>query len=321
MINQYTNEEIKIRSNEEIDIRDTYILPFEGKYYMYGTQGFEAFEGTPGGYLCYVGTDLQNWEGPYTAFPNNGQVWANEQYWAPEVYYVNGAFYMLSAWKNAERPQTLCILKAEHPLGPFHVLNDDLGMGNDPTLYCENGVYYMIHNDMQDHMMAHPLKEDFSGFAGDPIPLFARTDADVTWSKGGPCEGAETFVTPTGKLLILWSSFCQGDSDKFRKMGFIDMDYGTAIAYSESGSIFGRMRQENVLITPPNMGHVNLFETFGGQLMLATHWPDDDDNALGCSTPVFFKVQYDQDQDTIRIAESEFKNINEVEQCKLQEKS
>lgn len=79
------------------------------------------------------------------------------------------------------------------------------------------------------------------------------------------------------------------------------MDYGTAIAYSENKGIFGEFKQENRLITPPNMGHVNLFTSLSGQLILATHWPDDDTNELGCSTPVFFEMAYNPDMDTIRV--------------------
>lgn len=150
-------------------------------------------------------------------------------------------------------------------------------------------------------MQAHLLSEGFSRFVGDPVILFDRTDSNVTWSKGGPTEGAETYITPTGKLLLLWSSFCEGHSEKFEKMGFHNMDYGTAIAYSETDGIFGEFKQDNLLITPPNMGHVNLFTSLSGDLMLATHWPDDNANELGCSTPVFFKMAYDQTADTICI--------------------
>ena len=45
----------------------------------------------------------------------------------------------------------------------------------------------------------------------------------------------------------------------------------------------------------------NPLSSFVGRLMLATHWPDDNTNALGCSTPVFFPVEYDADADTLRV--------------------
>lgn len=296
--------EIKTRKSTEIDLRDTFILPYQGKYYMYGTAGFGAFEGTPDGYLVYVGTDLENWDGPYTIFANDGTSWADTKYWAPEVYEINGSFYLFSAWSKApcEVPdQWLCVLKSDSPMGPFTILNGRLGKGNDPTLYQENGRYYLVHNDGFLNMQVHELASDLSCFIGEGTQLFDRSDEDVTWSVGGPTEGAFTFKTPTGKLLILWSSFCKGNSEKFRKMGFENMDYGTSIAYSESGDIHGPYKQENKLLTPPNMGHVSLFYRFDGQMMLATHFPDDDNCDLGCSYPVFFPIDYDEVQDTLKL--------------------
>ena len=300
----------------EIDLRDAYVLTWQGRYYLYGTEGFGAFTGTPRGFLCYVGDDLENWDGPYTVFPNDGRVWADTNYWAPEVYAIDGAFYLFAAWASKralaaapemgeggapESRQRLAVLRAADPLGLFEVLNADLGPGNDPTLYQEKGRYYLIHNDGFTHMQAHLLAEDLSRFEGGAIPLFSREDADVTWSVGGPTEGAETFVTPTGRLLVLWSSFCRGNAKNLAAMGFPGMDYGTAIAYADEGGIRGIFCQENRLITPPNMGHVNLFSALDGTLMLATHWPDDNTNALGCSNPIFFPVRYDAKGDTLEV--------------------
>lgn len=293
-------------TNAQIDIRDTYILPYEGKYYMYGTTGRDAFTGSEKGFQCYVGTDLHNWDGPYPIFPNDGRSWADFNYWAPEVYAVNGYVYLFGSWTNRGNEQILCVLRADGPLGPFEILNDKLGEGNDPTLYEKDGQFYLVHNNGFERMFATPLTADLSRFAGASVPLFSRMDHEVSWAVGGPTEGAETFITPTGRLLVLWSSFCKGHSKKFEEMGFHGMDYGTAIAYSPSGDIRGPYIHEDKMITPPNMGHCNLFYRNDGQLMLATHYPDDNENDFGCSNPIFFPIQYDPDGDTVRIESKEF---------------
>lgn len=298
-----------MRTNAEIDIRDTYILPYEGKYYMYGTTGRDAFSGSSKGFQCYVGTDLEHWEGPYSIFPNDGSSWATCNYWAPEVYAVNGSFYLFGSWSVPDTEQILCVLKAEHPLGPFHILNDRLGTGNDPTLYEAGGKFYLIHNDGFRVMLATELSTDLSHMAAPSVELFSREDENVTWSVGGPTEGAETFVTPTGRLLVLWSSFCQGHSKKFAEMGFVDMDYGTAIAYSPSGDVHGPYIHEDEMITPPNMGHCNLFRALDGQLMLATHFPDDNENEFGCSNPIFFPIEYRPELDSLRIDPKAFRGL------------
>ena len=84
-------------TNEEIPIRDAYVLTSGGKYYLFGTTGTEAF-GTvaKSGFQVYVGTDLEHWEGPYTAFANDGTSWAIWRYWAPEVYEIGGRFYLFA---------------------------------------------------------------------------------------------------------------------------------------------------------------------------------------------------------------------------------
>ena len=304
-------------SNAQIDIRDTYILPHDGKYYMYGTCGFDAFSGTAGGFRCYVGNDLEHWDGPYCVFPNDGTSWATSNYWAPEVYEIDGKFYMFASWTSApteggiRSPQTICVLRADDPLGPFRIHNDRLCPGNDPTLYEKDGRYYLVYTDCKVTMLAAEMTADLSGFAGESVSLFSRTDPGVSWSVGGPTEGAETFVTKTGKLLVLWSSFCKGHSKKFAALGLKDMDYGTSIAYAPSGNIYGPYQHEDVMLTPPNMGHCNLFYGLDDQLMLATHYPDDDENEFGCSNPLFVKVDYREDIDSLRIDPKEWAKLEE----------
>jgi len=44
----------------EINIRDPFILPYGGKYYMYGSRGFEAI-----GFDVYISEDLDENYGAY----------------------------------------------------------------------------------------------------------------------------------------------------------------------------------------------------------------------------------------------------------------
>ena len=67
---------------EDILIRDPYIVVYEGKYYMYGTDGTNAFGGQMDSFPVWVSEDLENWAGPYTIFKNDGSFWADKQYWA-----------------------------------------------------------------------------------------------------------------------------------------------------------------------------------------------------------------------------------------------
>ena len=81
----------------EIHIRDPFILTFEGKYYLFGTPGKFAWQGS-GGFWCNISEDLENWSEPIKCFDPPEGFWATENYWAPEVHYYNNRFYMFASF-------------------------------------------------------------------------------------------------------------------------------------------------------------------------------------------------------------------------------
>ena len=76
---------------EDIRIRDPFVLPYEGKYYLYGT-------GTPGAenidlgrqFWCYISEDLENWSDPICCFDAPDDFWGEKNFWAPEVHIYQG---------------------------------------------------------------------------------------------------------------------------------------------------------------------------------------------------------------------------------------
>lgn len=91
---------------EDILIRDPYVVVHDGKYYMYGTDGTNAFGGQMDSFPVWVSEDLENWAGPYTIFQNDGSFWADSQYWAPEVYYIDGEFYLYGSMGGSKAGPT-----------------------------------------------------------------------------------------------------------------------------------------------------------------------------------------------------------------------
>lgn len=81
----------------DIHIRDPFILPWEGRYYLYGTRGPTCW-GKADGFDVYVSTDLQNWSAPIEIFHNDGTFWADQNYWAPEVHFYKGSFYLFATF-------------------------------------------------------------------------------------------------------------------------------------------------------------------------------------------------------------------------------
>ncbi len=53
---------------EDINIRDPFILPYEDKYYLYGSRGSEVWEDNATGLDVYVSDDLENWSEPKEIF-------------------------------------------------------------------------------------------------------------------------------------------------------------------------------------------------------------------------------------------------------------
>ena len=77
---------------EEINIRDPFVLTRNGQYYLYGTRGATCW-GPADGFDVYVSRDLENWDGPFECFHNDGTFWADRNYWAPEVHEYHGKLY------------------------------------------------------------------------------------------------------------------------------------------------------------------------------------------------------------------------------------
>ena len=121
---------------------------------------------------------------------------------------------MFAGWSHPSVEQHLCVLTADNPLGPYGLLNACIAPGNDPTLYEEDGTYYLIYNDPDGRGTEHyvpgmyyaELTDDLSRIVGAPVHVFDH-DAeklDLPMDNDMP-EGWETFVTPTGRLIIMWS--------------------------------------------------------------------------------------------------------------------
>ncbi|MCF0142484.1 MAG: family 43 glycosylhydrolase, partial [Parasporobacterium sp.] len=101
----------------EINIRDPYILPHDGKYYLYGTRSDTCW-GKAEGFDCYVSSDLDDWEGPFEIFKREEDFFADQNFWAPECYYYGGEFCLLATLGNEEKGKSINLLKSDSPTGP-----------------------------------------------------------------------------------------------------------------------------------------------------------------------------------------------------------
>ena len=278
---------------KDIYIRDPFIVPVaeEGVYYMYASSPTTENGVTYGGMVAYKSKDLKTWTGPVRVFDVPRDNWITGTVWAPEVHSYNGKYYLFATlnsdiiWKAPEKGhpafthRATQVFWAERPEGPFQAFDEKVPhtpMGQmclDGTLWVENGIPYMIYchewvEMMDGTMELVQLKDDLSGTVGHPIRLFCASAAE--WSTGSArADGKRTYVTDgcflyrtkTGKLLMIWSSFKNGD-------------YAIGIAESATGKVIGPWRQQKEPLFEKDGGHGMIFKTFEGELRLVLHSPN-----------------------------------------------
>ena len=261
----------------EINLRDPFVLVWEGKYYLYGTRGATCW-GPADGFDVYVSRDLASWEGPAVCFQNDGSFWADRNYWAPEVHPWRGAFYLFASFKSEARRRGTAILRAETPLGPFVPWSD--GPVTPADWECLDGTFFVSPEGIPYMVFCHEwvqagdgevrgirLTEDLRSPAGDPFLLFRGSDAP--WNRemrhssgvtGHVTDGPFLWRGADGALLCLWS-------------GFSEEGYTQGLAISECGGIEGPFSQLPPLFTGDG-GHGMLFRTLQGETCLALHSPN-----------------------------------------------
>lgn len=280
---------------EDINIRDPFIVADKATqtYYLYCSSSQKDANGqTLGGVAAYKSKDLKNWEGPVQVFTVPADNWITGQVWAPEVHLYNGKYYLFCTlnsdieWKKAREGgwpryyyRGTQVFWADSPEGPFKAFGTMPHtpmewMSLDGTLWAEDGKPYMVfcHEWVQTvdgSMCVVPLADDLSAPIGAPQTLFHASAAP--WSTGTRYEqvgetayvtdGCFLYRTRTGKLLMIWSSFLNGQ-------------YAIGIAESTTGKVRGPWRQQTDPLFSQDGGHAMIFTSFEGQLYIIFHGPN-----------------------------------------------
>ena len=265
---------------KDIRIRDPFILPVPetGYYYMYRSSS----NGELGGVEVFKSRDLKEWDGPVRVLTVPEDNWITGGIWAPEVHRYNGKYYLFATintdivWKrDAEHDYTfrgVQVFWADSPEGPFQAFDrvpftpmDEMAL--DGTLWVEDGVPYMVYchewlQTVDGEMKVVKLKDDLSAPDGQPLRLFNASSAK--WSTGPDTfvtDGCFLYRTSGGKLLMLWSSFLNGE-------------YAIGIATSTTGKVRGPWVQSDIPLFSKDGGHGMVFRTFDGRLCLVIHAPN-----------------------------------------------
>jgi GH43 family beta-xylosidase len=265
-------------------MRDAWILPdvTSQTYFIVSSVGPTV--------RIFVSRDLVTWEGPHVVFRMPPDFWVGAEargIWAPELHCYRGRYYLFltvntatelpEQWRDwLPRVRRGCqVLVGDSPLGPFApfargpTLPAEI-MTLDGTLWVEDGIPWMVfcHEWVQivdGTVEMIQLREDLSATVGEPVRLFAGSDAP--WSRCSDrygcwvTDGPSLYRSPSGRLFMIWSS---GGSK----------GYTTGIAVSESGRLAGPWWQRAEPLFEEDGGHGCIFRRFDNQLMLALHQPN-----------------------------------------------
>lgn len=262
----------------DINIRDPFILPYDGKYYLYGTRAVNTWEKKSLdviGFDVYVSEDMENWSEPKEIFSYFDGFWGDRQYWAPEVHYYKGKFYLFASFTSDSTHRGTAILVCDTPDGRFTEHSDKAITPwdwecLDGTLYVENDTPYIVFchewTQIKDGTVcALQLTPDLKKAVGKPIELWrASTPSWVySWSGEGDYVTDGPFMWRVdGELICIWSSFTDGN------------EYCEAISRSDNGSILGKWTIDEELLFSKDGGHGMLFTDFSGNINFVYHTPN-----------------------------------------------
>lgn len=251
----------------EIHMRDPWILPWEGVYYLVGTTG-DAFGKTGGGFDLYTSTDLIHWvpRGPILQY-DDPPTWVRYHFWAPEMHERDGRFLLYYSGKTDETCRGTGVAASDSPLGPFRNVSET--PLTPPEWECLDGHPFIdvdgtswliyVHEWVQapvGEMWAQRLSEDGTRLEGERHLLFPATDA--SWSNNvvdGPM-----MVVRDGRYWLFWSSFSAAEG------------YNTG--YAVSDSVLGPWEQSPGIVIGADGGHNCVFEGFDGRLYTSFHRPN-----------------------------------------------
>ncbi len=278
---------VKIKMlKEEINIRDPFVLPDKGQYYMYGTRSASSVSR---GFDVYIADSPDGeWQGPFEVFASAPHGLHRGANWAPEVYLYRGSYYMFATFQQENGLRGTYILRADKPDGTFSLYSDGPVTPRDwhsldGTLYISpEGKPYMVfcHEWVQidkGTVCAVALSDDLRIPEGEPFIVIEAKDApwvnpsDEKLVTDGPFLHRKT----DGTLVMIWSSFSGG--------------YITAAAVSDNGDITGKFTHLPGLLFDRDGGHGMIFTDFEGNLLLSLHAP----NTYKNERPVFIKIKED----------------------------
>lgn len=209
-----------------LDLRDTHIVPYEGKYYAVGTCP-PYWGGVNPGVKLYVSDNLQDWRFDrmlIDASQLDSTVWYKDRFWAPELRKINDKFYLTfncqnnsggyGDVENQKHFHACGIAVADSITGPYKVMTHDEPLtkfaSNDLSLFQdEDGkVYAFFNNGWTDlhHIYVAELDLEKCCLKEEPKKLISQEPGK--WDGAG-IEGSHV-IKKDGIYYLFYSSWTRG---------------------------------------------------------------------------------------------------------------
>lgn len=257
----------------EINIRDPFILKEGDTYYLYGTRA-KDFGKKVNGFDVYTTKDLIHFSEPKVCFDSGKWDMNREVNWAPEVHKYNNSYYMLATFTKKNGLRGVYILKSDNPDGEFQphsngAVTPDEWECLDGTLYInKNNEPYLVfcheHTQIIDGTVCYiRLSDDLTHSIGEPVYMFSGSTPD--WADKKPegehyiTDGPFMYRTTDGELLLIWSTF-------------VNHMYCQCVAKSSNGELDGEFIHLPPIITNDG-GHGMIFKA-DDKLYLTFHTPN-----------------------------------------------
>ena len=265
----------------EINIRDPFILPHDGKYYLYGSRvGLPVgslFNGLQNGFEVYESQDLENWSEGKTVFEANESFWGKYQFWAPEVHMYKNKFYMFASFKADGRCRGTHILVCDTPGGTFTPISK---VQQTPVDWeCLDGTFYVDKQGRPHIVFCHEwvqiedgevcdaiLSDDLTHIVGEPKTLWKASDYKgvvtvMPGKKAFVTDGPYLYRCKNGELICMWSTYTE-------------RGYAELISRSDNGDIDGNWTLSDIPMSNCDGGHGMTFNTFDGRAYFTMHKPN-----------------------------------------------
>lgn len=261
---------------DAIHIRDPFVFPENGKYYLLGTTGGEPW-GIGSDLTLYVSDDLDNFERK-CVMVTDGSLDEYTSIWAPELHKYKGKYYLILSVYKDDLGRGSMIFSSDDLDGNFKMLTGKyitpVGWGClDATLFVYRDKPYLcfsnewvspITKDGDGSLFIAELKDDLTEIVGEPKKIISGKSNGITveiencGSRGYVAEGPWLYEED-GRIVLLWSTFT-------------DSGYTVVKSVSENG-IYGEYKFEKILFDKDG-GHCMRFVSFDGNSQITFHQPN-----------------------------------------------